>query len=385
MALAIIFTSSSCTEGTPKLPGLGQQRFSDSLNMLDTEFIELTDASIQSLAGSGVAEVTKGDAVVRRRDALLVVPQDEALSYTSYAVTALPRNVVPVILSVTPFRIMGKAHLPPGVSLADHIHDYRQRFVTITDATVTLQINPANNFEAPLLLVNREWVDTAGVLQLTENLASGPAPEALRSAPSVDDWEVQQWVGIGIAVAPPAQRPEFEPNQKAKRSEPVPIRGDVISGEETAQVLNLSPLFKDIGLVRLKVTCQKLSSQSIFSTRSRFRMLQLAAGDELFSAGSRAEGLYFVASGMLRAVAAQSVAQVVPTLGYLGPGDVIGEMAVLGDGYHTASVQAQSAATVIIVPDEALSELMRRIPKLPRLLLGVMYGRIAANARPRTG
>ena len=57
MALAIIFTSSSCTEGTPKLPGLGQQRFSDSLNMLDTEFIELTDASIQSLAGSGVADL----------------------------------------------------------------------------------------------------------------------------------------------------------------------------------------------------------------------------------------------------------------------------------------------------------------------------------------
>src|SRR3990172_9428223 len=271
MALAIIYTSSSCTEGTPKLPGLGAQRFSDSLNMLDSEFIEVTNTSIQSLSDNSVAEATNGTAVVRRRDALLVVPQDAALSYTSYAVTVLPRNVVQVMLSVTPFRIRGKAHLPPGVSLAEHLHDYRQRFMTITDATVTLQVNPAKNFEAPLLLVNREWVDTAGVLQLDGDLAGRPAPEAPRAAPDVDDWIVHEWVGKAVDTAPPVQRPEFKPNETAKGRQPTPPLGEVISGEEVAQVLAMSLIFKDVGLERLKRVCQSLSGQGLMYRQRRFR------------------------------------------------------------------------------------------------------------------
>jgi len=77
----------------------------------------------------------------------------------------------------------------------------------------------------------------------------------------------------------------------------------------------------------------------------------------------------------------QSSVQGGPTLGYLGPGDVIGEMAVLGDGYHTTAVRADFESAVIIIPNEALNELMRSIPRFPRMLLGVMYARIAENAR----
>lgn len=378
---AVIYTSSSCTEGTPKLPGLGVQRFSDSLNMLDSEFIELTDASSQSLADTGAAGPGTGNAAIRRRDALLVVPQGEPVSYTSYAVTVMPRNVVPIMLSVTPYRITGKAHLAPGVGLAEHFHDYRQLFVTITDAAVTLQQNPAKNFEAPFLMVNRERVDTAVVLQLHEDLAERLVAEAPRVAPEIDDWVVQEWVGKGQVTAPPVQGPEFGPNQTAKEGRPTPTRGEVISGDEAAQVLAGSPLLQDADLGRLRWTCQAISSQGLLYPSRRIRRLQLAARDELFSAGSRAEGLFIVVRGMLRAEATKSGAQVGPTLGYLGPGDIAGEMAVLGEGYHTATVLAESEATVIIIPIEALNELMRHIPSIPRVLLGVMYRRIAANAR----
>ena len=382
--LAIIYTSSSYTVGTPKLPGLGAQRFSDAFNMLDSEFIELMDADIQPLADSGVAEAAKGYAIVRRRDALVVVPQDESISGMPRLGVVLPRIVVPIALSVTPYRITGKAHLPPGVDLPELIHDYRTRFIAITDATVTLQVNPAKNFEAPFLLVNREMIDTAGIPQQYEDPAKSAAPEAPPAAPKVNDWVTQEWTGKGVSTDPPAQPPEFERNQTAKRPQPAPIRGDSISDEDVAQALAGFPIFENVRLDRLKLALQAISTQGLLYPNKRIRTLQLAAGDELFATGSMAEGIYFVASGMFRAVAIRSDAQVGPNLGYLGPGDVIGEMAVLGDGYHTATVLAESEAAVIIIPIEALNILMNRIPSITRRLLGIMYRRIAANASRHT-
>jgi len=376
MVLATIYTSSSVMVGAPTFPGLGVRRLSDVLNNLDSDFIELTSASIQALTDTDVAGAAQAKVMVRRRDALLVVPQGEPRRESLPLGTVLPRNVVPVILSITPFRIAGMVHMAPDVDFAEHLRNYRQRFMAITDATVTLQVNPAKNFEAPFLLVNRELIDVAGALWSDEK----PALEVPPTALGPENWITQEWMGKAVDTAPPIDTaPQVE---QAQRRGPMPTRrGDVISGEEAAQVLAKSPLFGGTDLERLERICQDLADRSLLFPHMPIRRLPLAAGDELFSAGSEAEGLYFVARGMLRAVATGPGEKVGATLGYLGPGDVIGEMAVLGNGYHTARVLAESAAAVIIISTEALPVLMQSFRSFPRRLLGVMYQRIAANAR----
>lgn len=82
----------------------------------------------------------------------------------------------------------------------------------------------------------------------------------------------------------------------------------------------------------------------------------IAAGEHLFEEGDRAESLFVLKTGE---VAVQKrMGESTITLGQLGPGDCIGEMALIDFQPRSASILAQTDCEVLEVPTLCLRELM---------------------------
>jgi hypothetical protein len=108
-------------------------------------------------------------------------------------------------------------------------------------------------------------------------------------------------------------------------------------------------------------------SVAIIDAKPRFRRLQ--AGRTLVEQGDQGEEMYLLFDGVLRVeVDGKPVAEV-------GPGAILGEMALLHEGRRTATLRAMTPCRVAVVPEdridrEALEEVakgrMRRMPRHER-------------------
>ena len=130
----------------------------------------------------------------------------------------------------------------------------------------------------------------------------------------------------------------------------------------SAALLKQSVLFKDFSPVGL----------DILSRIARGRLL--LAGNALFAEGAPSEALYFVVEGRLgRTLTGQDAREVV--VGSLGPGEHLGQMALLGDGApvaHLCSAIAESDSKVLEIPAADFRALKKQKPQAcMKLLLAV--------------
>ena len=89
------------------------------------------------------------------------------------------------------------------------------------------------------------------------------------------------------------------------------------------------------------------------------------AGHRITLEGLRGSEFYVIARGRARVVAdGRRVAE-------LGPGDFFGELAVLGDGMRSATVEAETPLRCLVLPNNGLEELLVRHPRLGVKRLGV--------------
>jgi len=88
--------------------------------------------------------------------------------------------------------------------------------------------------------------------------------------------------------------------------------------------------------------------------------VQLGAGDELFSQGSLGERAYIIEDGLLDVIKFSNSREV--KLATLGPGEVVGELALLEDRPRSATVRARSDALVWALDKEQLLSLLRTSP-----------------------
>ncbi len=93
------------------------------------------------------------------------------------------------------------------------------------------------------------------------------------------------------------------------------------------------------------------------------RSVQLVAGDLLVEAGEVADELYVVLDGELEVLAPEQDGRA-PVLTRLGPGAVVGEIAVLAGGRRSASLRAVGPVRAVGIAGRAFSELLRRAPQL---------------------
>lgn len=109
----------------------------------------------------------------------------------------------------------------------------------------------------------------------------------------------------------------------------------------------------------------------------------LPGGRTLFSAGEAADMLYFVRAGRLAAFRSDSAGS--HFLGVIKPGEPVGEMAMIANTVHSATVVAVRDSEVLALPRAAFFQAVRRDPGLMAELARLMIVRARQPAaRPGT-
>lgn len=112
------------------------------------------------------------------------------------------------------------------------------------------------------------------------------------------------------------------------------------------------------------------------------RWTTLPRGAPLFRQGEVADDLYFVASGTLRVVATRADGCDV-SLGEVGPGEPVGEMALLSGERRMATARAAADCELLRLTRRGFEELTKRSPASLALFARTMAARLARSARER--
>jgi CRP-like cAMP-binding protein len=89
---------------------------------------------------------------------------------------------------------------------------------------------------------------------------------------------------------------------------------------------------------------------------SRFKFLEIEANRTLLAAGHRPDGLYIVLAGHFSVVRAGA------TVATLGPGDLIGEAALLAGGVFQSDVRARGKSLALCLPANDFREIIMTHP-----------------------
>ncbi len=314
-----------------------QFRFSDMMNDLDQEFVQLRDATFQRLYAARQEEVHAGFILLNRDQIILAMPRDISAFERppDRAQMVVERERIRALMEAWPFTVEGTIHRVPGAGLIDYIHDRQRLFLPVTDCTVTYNLNPDLSFQTPFLLVHRRRV---------EMLVEAPS---LGRRQSVRPTEILRDV----------EDREFDPNA-------------------VAAFLASTPMFKSVDLDSLTTACDSLFRRNLIGRR-HFR-----AGTAVFMAGGIGDMLYIVETGRLVAYVADYENRECHLTSF-GPGDVFGEMAILGDNVRTFSVRALENSLLIAIHQDAVLELVKRFPSLVTNLINVVVQRHGQLAEAR--
>lgn len=132
---------------------------------------------------------------------------------------------------------------------------------------------------------------------------------------------------------------------------------------EFAVMLKLNPLFAELGSEDL----QRIAGLS--HTR------QIAAGEVLFQKGERGDALFGVRRGQIRIEAPATDGSRL-TLNFLGPGELVGEVAVLDGQSRTADATAGEPTELFELRRADFLDHLEREPKVAVKLIGLLSQRI---------
>lgn len=128
-----------------------------------------------------------------------------------------------------------------------------------------------------------------------------------------------------------------------------------------------------------------LARVDLFSTLNKKELQTLAkscqersyrAGTVLFSQGDTGVGLYVLKNGKVRITIATDPDKAEEEVGVYGPGDVLGEMALLDDLPRSATVTAIEDVTALLLPVWEFRTILQAHPDMSLKLLGVLSRRL---------
>ena len=135
------------------------------------------------------------------------------------------------------------------------------------------------------------------------------------------------------------------------------------SGDAKVELLASTPLFAG------------LSPGELHELAALADELTLAAGTPLMVEGRRGHETFVLVDG---AAEVRRNGRVVDSL---GPGDLVGELAVLGGGVRTATVVTAERTRLLVFTGRDFREIVRRIPALSAALLPTVAERVSAVVR----
>jgi len=109
------------------------------------------------------------------------------------------------------------------------------------------------------------------------------------------------------------------------------------------------------------------------------RTMEFGPGDIVFRQGDRGDQMFIVKSGVLEVFTRQSESGDLTPLAYLGPGEVLGELALLTGSPRSASVRSPEHAEIFTVEKSVFIDLMETLPTFARNLCLVLAKRLEAT------
>ncbi|HEX5466598.1 MAG TPA: hypothetical protein VFW92_07965 [Candidatus Limnocylindrales bacterium] len=123
-----LFTDSYVVRGRLASPGA---RLTDVLNNAENGLLVIEDATFEEFGGSGGTE-RAAFAQVNLAAALFATSDEMVEPMPEMRMAKVPQQA---LISVPPFRIVGRIHLPAVESLREALAELRQAFVPVSDAT----------------------------------------------------------------------------------------------------------------------------------------------------------------------------------------------------------------------------------------------------------
>ena len=165
-----------------------------------------------------------------------------------------------------------------------------------------------------------------------------------------------QWAALG-QPAPPTGAAPVNPARTARHSTPP-------RGRTPAEHLAAVPMFAG------------LPESTIARLASRVSQVRLQAGEWLFHEGDEAGSVYVVTSGRLEVVLERDPPELLRTL---GPGEVVGELALITGAARAASIRGRRDSELIELGREDFDELLNEDPHFARELLRLLGGQVAQS------
>lgn len=109
-----------------------------------------------------------------------------------------------------------------------------------------------------------------------------------------------------------------------------------------------------------------------------------SAGTTLFHQGDTGTGLYIITSGRVSITQSNNPDRAEEVLGTSGPGEVLGEIALLDDHPRSATATAEEDTTAILLPIWDFRTALRAQPEIALKLLAVLSQRLR-KSEERTG
>jgi CRP/FNR family cyclic AMP-dependent transcriptional regulator len=128
--------------------------------------------------------------------------------------------------------------------------------------------------------------------------------------------------------------------------------------EEKVAWLRRVPLFSDLSTGQLEALTPLIEE------------VETTPGQVLIQQGEYGQELVIVVEGAVEATRDGE------HLRDLGPGDVVGEIALLDGGLRTASITVREPTTVLIISKRAFDTVLHQVPGLPHELLRAMARRL---------
>ena len=109
------------------------------------------------------------------------------------------------------------------------------------------------------------------------------------------------------------------------------------------------------------------------------QFLEFGPGAVIFRQGDQGDRLYLVKSGVLEIIAQPSDGSEAMPVAYLGPGEVLGELALLTGSPRTATVRSPEHAELFMLDKPIFHDLMGSLPALSRNMCLVLAKRLEAT------
>jgi CRP-like cAMP-binding protein len=109
------------------------------------------------------------------------------------------------------------------------------------------------------------------------------------------------------------------------------------------------------------------------------RLEEFGPGATVFRQGQQGDRLYIVKSGVLEILASSDAALEAPPVAYLGPGEVLGELALLTGSPRSATVRSPEHAVLFTLEKSVFLDLMTSLPAFARSLCLVLARRLEAT------